>query len=98
MLLFFRIDPLLRAGSERPGAAQDRKRGRPMAGGEADETRMARESPPDPFRLDERHVLITGAGGGIGRALVAAFAAAGATVSGADRSGAMMDGLDLAER
>ena len=59
---------------------------------------MARESPPDPFRLDGRHVLITGAGGGIGRALVAAFAAAGATVSGADRSGAMMDGLDLAER
>ncbi|HEX4764824.1 MAG TPA: SDR family oxidoreductase [Lichenihabitans sp.] len=51
-----------------------------------------------PLGLDGRHVLITGAGGGIGRALVAAFAGAGALVSGADRDAALMDGLDLAHR
>jgi NAD(P)-dependent dehydrogenase (short-subunit alcohol dehydrogenase family) len=52
----------------------------------------------DPFRLDGQSVLITGAGGGIGRALVEAFQAAGAVVAGADRQDAMMDGLDLAHR
>lgn len=52
----------------------------------------------DPFRLDGQSVLITGAGGGIGRALVAAFGAAGAVVSGADREDAAMDGLVLAHR
>ncbi|MEQ1770872.1 MAG: SDR family oxidoreductase [Devosia sp.] len=51
-----------------------------------------------PFRLDGMSVLITGAGGGIGRSLVAGFAAAGATVSGADRTGEMLDGLTLANR
>ncbi|WP_158817846.1 SDR family NAD(P)-dependent oxidoreductase [Methylocapsa sp. S129] len=51
-----------------------------------------------PFRLDGKRALITGAGGGIGRALVALFAAAGAEVSGADREASLMDGLDLAHR
>lgn len=49
-----------------------------------------------PFGLEGKSVLITGAGGGIGRALVAAFRAAGATVTGADRDAAMMEGLELA--
>lgn len=49
-----------------------------------------------PFRLDGKTVLISGAGGGIGRSLVAAFRAAGASVIGADRSAELMDGLDLA--
>lgn len=49
-----------------------------------------------PFRLDGKSVLITGAGGGIGRALVQAFRAAGATIIGVDREAAMLDGLDLA--
>ena len=51
-----------------------------------------------PFRLDGRNVLITGAAGGIGRALVALFNAAGAHVAGADREEAMLEGLDLAHR
>src|SRR4051794_9372213 len=46
--------------------------------------------------LDGRHVLITGAGGGIGRVLCASFRAAGATVSAFDRSGDMLDRLDTA--
>ena len=49
-----------------------------------------------PFRLDGKTVLISGAGGGIGRSLVAAFRAAGASVIGADRSAELMDGLELA--
>ena len=49
-----------------------------------------------PFRLDGKSVLISGAGGGIGHALVAAFRAAGATVSGADLEPAMLADLDLA--
>ncbi|MCW5719849.1 MAG: SDR family oxidoreductase [Devosia sp.] len=49
-----------------------------------------------PFRLDGKSVLITGAGGGIGRALVAVFHAAGAAVIGADRQTAMLEGLPLA--
>ena len=48
-----------------------------------------------PFRLDGKTVLITGAGGGIGRSMVEAFLAAGASVIGADREAAMLDGLDL---
>ncbi|HEV7346426.1 MAG TPA: SDR family oxidoreductase [Devosia sp.] len=50
---------------------------------------------PSPFRLDGKTVLISGAGGGIGRSLVDAFRAAGARVFGADRDAAMLEGLDL---
>ena len=49
-----------------------------------------------PFHLDGKTVLISGAGGGIGQSLVAAFRAAGAKVIGADREASMLDGLDLA--
>lgn len=42
--------------------------------------------------------VITGAGGGIGREMVALFQASGATVVGCDADVAMMDGLDLAHR
>ena len=49
-----------------------------------------------PFRLDGKTVLVSGAGGGIGRALVSAFRQAGASVIGADRDAAMLEGLDLA--
>jgi NAD(P)-dependent dehydrogenase (short-subunit alcohol dehydrogenase family) len=55
---------------------------------------MPRQS-RDLFRLEGAHVLITGAGGGIGRALVEAFRDAGAKVTGADREEASMAGLDL---
>jgi NAD(P)-dependent dehydrogenase (short-subunit alcohol dehydrogenase family) len=49
-----------------------------------------------PFRLDGKTVLISGAGGGIGRTLVETFHAAGAQVIGADRDAAMLEGLPLA--
>ncbi|GAB5427734.1 MAG: SDR family oxidoreductase [Devosia indica] len=49
-----------------------------------------------PFRLDGKTVLISGAGGGIGRALVETFHAAGATIVGADRQADMLEGLPLA--
>lgn len=49
-----------------------------------------------PFRLDGKTVLISGAGGGIGRSLIAAFHAAGARVMGADRRADMLAGLELA--
>ena len=52
----------------------------------------------DPFRLDGRRVLITGAGGGIGGALVERFAAAGADVIGADRELGAMAHLNLSDR
>src|SRR3569832_2781556 len=51
---------------------------------------------PDPFRLDGLSVLISGAGGGIGSSLVERFAAAGATVFGADRDSAALAHLMLA--
>ena len=50
----------------------------------------------NPFRLDGKTVLITGAGGGIGRALVETFRAAGAAVIGADREASLLEGLELA--
>ncbi|MBE7733881.1 SDR family oxidoreductase [Devosia faecipullorum] len=49
----------------------------------------------NPFRLDGKTVLISGAGGGIGRVLVETFHAAGANVVGADRDSALMVGLPL---
>ncbi len=49
-----------------------------------------------PFRLDGRTVLISGAGGGIGRSLVKVFRDAGAAVVGADRDAGLMAELDLA--
>ncbi len=51
-----------------------------------------------PFRLDGKTVLVTGAGGGIGRALVAAFCEAGASVIGADVEPALLADLELAGR
>lgn len=53
---------------------------------------------PDPFRLDGRSVLVTGAGGGIGTALVAAFRRAGALVAAADRTEALIAQLDVPYR
>ena len=47
------------------------------------------------FNLDGKTVLISGAGGGIGRALVAAFRQAGATVIGADRDANLLADLDI---
>jgi NAD(P)-dependent dehydrogenase (short-subunit alcohol dehydrogenase family) len=49
----------------------------------------------NPFRLDGRTVLVTGAGGGIGRFMVEAFFAAGAHVVGADRDAAQLEGLPV---
>jgi len=49
-----------------------------------------------PFRLDGRTVLISGAGGGIGRTLVEIFRAAGAEIVGVDREASLLDGLPLA--
>ena len=57
-----------------------------------------REEPLSLFGLAGRRALITGAGGGIGRALTALFRAAGAEVFGADSRPELMQGLDLAGR
>jgi NAD(P)-dependent dehydrogenase (short-subunit alcohol dehydrogenase family) len=48
------------------------------------------------FALNDKTVLISGAGGGIGRALVAQFQQAGAKVVGVDREAGMLEGLGLA--
>lgn len=50
---------------------------------------------PSPFRLEGKTVLISGAGGGIGRVLVQTFHAAGASIVGADRDPKLLDGLPL---
>lgn len=47
------------------------------------------------FGLKGKTVLISGAGGGIGRSLVLAFQNAGAIVDGADREASMLDGLGV---
>jgi NAD(P)-dependent dehydrogenase (short-subunit alcohol dehydrogenase family) len=52
----------------------------------------------NPFRLDGKTVLITGAGGGIGRSLVAVFHEAGANVVGADREAGLLDGLPIVRK
>ena len=52
----------------------------------------------DYFGLKDKSVLITGAGGGIGQALIAAFQSAGAHVSGADEQLVFMEQLPLAHR
>jgi NAD(P)-dependent dehydrogenase (short-subunit alcohol dehydrogenase family) len=59
---------------------------------------MSEQTALEIFGLSGRRALITGAGGGIGRALVSAFRAAGAEVCGADRDASLMEGLDLAHR
>ena len=46
------------------------------------------------FGLDDKHVVISGAGGGIGRSLVSAFQAAGARVTACDRDAALLEALD----
>lgn len=48
-----------------------------------------------PFRLDGKTVLISGAGGGIGQSMVRAFIEAGAQVIGADRNAPLLEDLDL---
>jgi NAD(P)-dependent dehydrogenase (short-subunit alcohol dehydrogenase family) len=59
---------------------------------------MAAAEATFPFRLEGRRVLITGAGGGIGHALIPVFRAAGASVIGADRDASLLEGLDLLDR
>jgi len=44
--------------------------------------------------LEDRHVLITGAAGGIGRALVEAFRMAGARLTACDRDAGALDAVD----
>ena len=55
-------------------------------------------SPFDLLALRGKHVLVTGAAGGIGRALAATFQAAGAFVTGADRRADALAEVDLDRR
>lgn len=48
--------------------------------------------------LEGKHVVISGAGGGIGRALVLAFGGAGARVTACDRDAALLEPLAAAEK
>lgn len=50
------------------------------------------------FRLDGKTILISGAGGGIGRVLVETFHAAGAKIIGADRDASLLAGPPLLRR
>ena len=50
------------------------------------------------IELNDRHVLITGAGGGIGQALVSTFSAAGARISAFDRSDELLADLPAQHR
>jgi NAD(P)-dependent dehydrogenase (short-subunit alcohol dehydrogenase family) len=59
---------------------------------------MSLNTQSGPFGLEGRHALITGAGGGIGRALVQAFRDSGCAVTGADRDAASLAPLDLSHR
>ncbi len=59
---------------------------------------MTTSSFNDFFGLKDKHVLITGAGGGIGQALIAAFTAAGAIISGADQELLAIEQLPLEHR
>lgn len=59
---------------------------------------MTSSSFNDFFGLRGKHVLITGAGGGIGQALIAVFNAAGAIVSGADQDLLAIEQLPLTHR
>ncbi|MEZ5887047.1 MAG: SDR family oxidoreductase [Paracoccaceae bacterium] len=45
-----------------------------------------------------RRILVTGAGGGLGRALVGLFSVRGGRIIGVDRDAALLDGLPLDER
>jgi len=57
-----------------------------------------RQSLQSLFGLEQSQVLLTGAGGGIGIALVEEFNAAGALVCGADRDISLLEKLDLHRR
>lgn len=46
------------------------------------------------FGLEDKHVVISGAGGGIGRALVDAFKSAGARITAVDRDSALLAALE----
>ncbi len=48
--------------------------------------------------LKGKHVLITGAGGGIGQALIEAYNGLGAIVSGADQQRRLIESLPLSNR
>jgi NAD(P)-dependent dehydrogenase (short-subunit alcohol dehydrogenase family) len=48
--------------------------------------------------LSGKHVIITGAGGGIGRALVVGFLASGARVTACDRDPALLEALEGVEK
>jgi NAD(P)-dependent dehydrogenase (short-subunit alcohol dehydrogenase family) len=56
------------------------------------------EQAAGPFRLDAKHVLITGAGGAIGGAMVRAFQAAGAMVTAADHTDEILAHVDVARK
>lgn len=50
------------------------------------------------FNFRDQHVVITGAGGGIGRKLVEVFARGGARISACDQDAAMLQPLEVVEK